>query len=97
MKLDTIKRKIVPTLRREGVTKAALFGSVVSGGFNDESDIDLVVNLKEDRSLLDLIGIRLELEEKLSRKVDVITYKSIHPLIEKSILDKQEVIYEEKS
>jgi hypothetical protein len=46
--------------------------------------------------LLDLVGLELELQEILNRKVDVLTYPSIHPLLKDYILKEQEVFYEEK-
>lgn len=42
------------------------------------SDIDILVNLKKDKTLLDLIGLKLELENKLGRKVDVLAYNGIN-------------------
>jgi len=47
--------------------------------------------------LLDLIGLEQDLEEYFNKKVDVITYNSIHPLLKEYILKEQEVFYEEKS
>ena len=46
-----------------------------------ESDIDLLVEFKGKKSLLDLAGLKLELEEKLKCYVDVLTYNSLHPLL----------------
>lgn len=84
-----IKGKIGQTLRKNGVRKAALFGSIVTGGFTAKSDVDILVELGQGKSLLDLIGLEFDLEEKLGRKVDLITYNSIHPLLKKSILENQ--------
>lgn len=96
MTTQAIKRKIVPILKRQGVTKAALFGSVVRGEARKRSDIDILVNLKKDKTLLDLVGLKLELEERLGRKVDVLTYNGIHPLLKDIILNEQKIIYESK-
>lgn len=96
MTKQSIKKQIVPILRRQGVTKAAFFGSFATGKARKRSDIDILVNLKKDKSLLDLVGLKLELEEKLGRKVDVLTYNGIHPLLKDRILNEQKVIYESK-
>lgn len=96
MTTQTIKKKILPILKRQGVTKAALFGSIVRGETRKRSDVDILVNLKKGKTLLDLVGLQLELEEKLGRKVDVLTYNSIHPLLKDIILNEQKVIYESK-
>ncbi|HNZ88138.1 MAG TPA: nucleotidyltransferase family protein [Methanofastidiosum sp.] len=99
VKLSEIKIKSVPILKRHGIRKAAIFGSYVRGEETKDSDIDILVEFKdiENKSLLDLIGLEQDLEEFLNKKVDVITYNSIHPLLKEYILKEQEVFYEEKS
>lgn len=89
-----IKRKIVPILKKQGVLKAALFGSFARGKANKSSDVDLLVKLKKDKSLLDLVELKIELEEILDRKVDLVTYNSLHPLLKKIVLNEQKIIYE---
>ncbi len=90
---QTIKSKITPTLKRQGVTKAALFGSVVRGELKKTSDIDILVEFKPGKTLLDLAGLQIELEDLLKRKVDVVTYRSLHPLLRDRILKEQQPIY----
>ncbi len=90
--IDTIKAIIGNTLQKFGVTKAALFGSIVRGEATQESDIDILVEFEQGRSLLDLAGLKLELEKLLGRNVDVVTYRSIHPLLRESIMKEQVVI-----
>jgi len=92
MKLDEIKVKIIPVLRRYDVRKAAIFGSFVKGEERKDSDIDILVEFKGEKSLLDLAGLKIELEEILGRKVDVLTYNSLHPLLKDKILQEQKVI-----
>jgi len=87
-----IREKILNALKQNDVKRAALFGSVVRGELNDESDIDILIEFKGRKSLLDLVGLKLELEEMLKRKVDVLTYNSLHPLLRDRILHEQEVI-----
>ena len=52
-----------------------------------------MVKFKGAKSLLDLAALKLELEECLERKVDVLTYNSLHPLIKKHILSEKKIIY----
>jgi len=87
-----IREKILNALKQNDVKRAALFDSVVRGELSDESDIDILVEFKGRKSLLDLVGLKLELEEMLKRKVDVLTYNSLHPLLKDRILREQEVI-----
>lgn len=97
MTTQDISIKIIPILKSQGVLKAALFGSVVRGEAKKRSDVDLLVSLKKDKTLLDFVGLKLELEEKLGRKVDIVEYAAIHPLLKERILDEQKIIYEERS
>ena len=92
MEIEDIKCKIVPILRRYDVKRAALFGSFVRGEQREDSDIDILVEFKDGKSLLDLVGLKIELEEALGRKVDVLTYNSLHPLLRDKILQEQKVI-----
>ena len=72
--------------------RASLFGSVITGEATEDSDIDLLVEFEGRKSLLDLAGLKIELEEVLGKKVDVLTYKSLHPLLKEKILKEQEAI-----
>ena len=89
---EEIKGIIIDTLKKFGVKKASLFGSVVRGETTIESDVDLLVEFKGRKSLLDLVRLKTRLEELLGRKVDVLTYKSINPRLKKRILNEQKVI-----
>ena len=92
IKVDTIKASITGALKKYGVSKAAPFGSVVRGDATEDSDIDLLVEFETGRRLLDLAGLKLELENLLGRRVDIVTYKSLHPLLRENILSEQVVI-----
>lgn len=87
--LEEIKLKAIPILRQAGVKKASLFGSYVSGNNTLESDVDILVELPENATLFELGGLKIDLEKKLNKKVDVVTYKSISPMIKESILSNQ--------
>ena len=87
-----IKNRILNALRQNDVSRASLFGSVVRGELTEDSDIAILVEFKGKKSLLDLVGLKQELEEILKRKVDVLTYNSLHPHLKDIILREQEVI-----
>ncbi|MDI6767894.1 MAG: nucleotidyltransferase family protein [Bacteroidota bacterium] len=91
---EQIKSIAVSLFKSNGVVRAALFGSVVRGDRTAQSDIDILVELEEGKSLLDLVGLQLELEEQLGAKVDVVTYDSLHPLLKETVIHEQELIYE---
>jgi hypothetical protein len=86
LQIDKIKEIILPILRNYGVIRAGIFGSAARGKMTDKSDIDLLVEIKEDLSLLDFVGLKIELEETLGRKVDLVEYGTIKPLLKEKIL-----------
>jgi len=88
-RIEKIKSEILPVLRKHGVRRASLFGSISRGEETEKSDIDILVEFEGRKSLLDLTELKIELEEKLKRRVDVLTYKSIHPLLRERILSEK--------
>ncbi len=83
--IQKIRSKILPRLKKYKVSRASLFGSVVRNEAIEKNDIDILVELPEDSSLLDLAGLKIELEEVLRKEVDVLTYNSLHPLLKDRI------------
>ena len=88
-KIDEIKRKIFSILKRYNVKRAGIFGSVVRGEENEESDIDILVEIVGRISLLDFAGLKLELEEALGQRVDLGEYSTIKPMIKEQILSEE--------
>lgn len=80
-----VSRQIRPILKRHGVLRAAFFGSFARGTAHRSSDIDLLVAFKRKKSLFDLVGLKLDLEDRIHRKVDLVTENSLHPRIAKNI------------
>ena len=66
--LETIKEIIVPILKEHEVNRASLFGSTVSGDVNGNSDIDILVELKEGKSLFDLIRLKKRTGKRIRHK-----------------------------
>lgn len=93
MSKEEIKKIIISKLKEYGVIKASLFGSLARNDNTENSDVDLLVEFKKGSSLLDLSGLKIELEEILKKKVDIITYKSVHPLLKEYIFKDEELIY----
>ncbi|MEK6823965.1 MAG: nucleotidyltransferase domain-containing protein [Nanoarchaeota archaeon] len=53
------------------------------------SDVDILVELDSRLSLYDVIGIKLELEKKLKKKVDLVEYETIRPELKETILNEE--------
>lgn len=92
LEIGDVKRKILPILEQYGVKKAGLFGSVVRGELREDGDIDILVEIEKDISLLDFVDLKLEIEEKLGRKVDLVEYSTIKPLLKDVILGEHVAI-----
>ncbi len=87
--IEKYKNTILEILRNHDVNKASLFGSIVRDELTDESDIDILIEFNGTKSLLDLARLKIDLEEALKCKVDVVTYKSLHPLLKDQILAEE--------
>jgi len=57
--IEEIKRKILPILQHYGIKRGGLFGSCVKAEMREDSDIDILVEIESDISLLDFVGIKL--------------------------------------
>ena len=79
LSLNEIKEKAIPILKEAGVIRSSLFGSYVRSEEKKNSDIDMLVELPKDKSLLDLVGLQFKLEEALHKKVDINTYNALYP------------------
>ena len=73
--------KIARMLKKRGARKVAVFGSYARGEQGPDSDLDIMVEFSERKSLLDIIGIEQELSDKLGLKVDLLTENAISPYL----------------
>ena len=87
--IEKIKEKIIPILKRNGVKRAGIFGSYARGEQKKNSDVDILVELNNSVSLFGFIGIKLELEKKLKKKVDLVEYTTIKQRIKDQILHEE--------
>jgi len=71
---------------KHGARNVRLFGSVSRGEAGSQSDVDILVDLEPGRSLLDLGGLLMDLEDLLGRKVDVVTEQGLHWYIRDKVL-----------
>ncbi|HHV80362.1 MAG TPA: nucleotidyltransferase family protein [bacterium] len=92
MNIEEIREKILPILKKYKVKRAGIFGSMARNEETEKSDIDILVELPDEASLLDLVGLKMELEEVLRKKVDVLTYDSIYLPLREPILSEEVAI-----
>ncbi len=65
-----------------------VFGSVARGTDDEQSDVDFLVELAPDRSLLDLGGFLYEMRSLLGTNVDMVTEKGLRKRIREKVLAK---------
>jgi len=88
--IEKIKPKIIKILKKNKVKKAGIFGSYARGEQKKNSDIDILVEIGDKKiSLLDFIELKLKLEDILKRKIDLVEYSAIKPLIKERILKEE--------
>jgi uncharacterized protein len=76
----------VRVARSHGAISVSLFGSRARGNASPDSDVDLLVELEQGRSLLDLVAIKQDLEDLLPYKVDVVTRAALSPYMRDEVL-----------
>ncbi|NGQ95109.1 nucleotidyltransferase family protein [Brevibacillus sp. SYP-B805] len=82
------RNEILQIASRHGAKNLRIFGSQVKETAQKDSDIDVLVEFEEGRSLLDRIALIQDLEDLLGMKVDVVSEKALHPVIRDQILQE---------
>jgi len=86
------RAQILALAANYGASNVRVFGSVANGTADENSDIDFLVELEPGRSLFDLGGLLMALQELLGRKVDVVTEKGLHWYIKERVLSEAKPI-----
>lgn|GEM_PF-1379616 len=81
----TQRSAVIAVLRRYGVQRAGLFGSMVRGDAHLESDVDILIQPPSTMSLFGFSELALALEDLLGRPVDLVTYVSLHARLRDSV------------
>ena len=84
--LASARAEILAAAARHGATNVRLFGSVARGDADATSDIDFLVDFEPGRSLLDLAGLLIDLEDLLGYPVDVVTEPGLKARIRPRVL-----------
>ncbi len=79
---------IMSIASRYGITSIRLFGSAARGEAGPGSDLDFLVEMEPGRSLFDLGGFQVDLEEALRCKVDVVTKNGLRERIREEVLQE---------
>lgn len=87
--INDIKGRVAPLLRDRGVKRSSVFGSCARGEAGADSDVDLLVDLPDTYTLLDVVQLKQELEDLLKRGVDLVEFDAIKPSLRESVLAEQ--------
>lgn len=77
--LQKLQKKIVPFAKRNSINYVAVFGSFARGEQTKKSDIDLMVSFTRPIGLFEFVDVKMKLEKKLQRDVDLVTPNGIRP------------------
>ena len=80
------REEILSLARQHGMKSIRMFGSVATGRENEASDVDFLVEAEPGRSLLDLGGLQVDLEELLGCQVDVVTPNGLRRRLRSRVL-----------
>ena len=94
MSREEIEATVISVLAGYGARKIGLFGSYASGEQRPDSDLDLLVDFSDRKSLLTLVRIERELSESLGIKVDLLTEQAISPYLIDRVKSELKVIYQ---
>ena len=88
--INTLKEFKAKHAQKYGILTLGIFGSVVRNTMKQESDIDVVVKMK-NQDLFNMIGIKQDLEETFHVPVDVISYREKMNDFLKNRIDKETI------
>lgn len=80
------REQILQVAARHGAANVRVFGSLARGDTHAASDVDLLVDMAPDRTLMDLGGLLVELQETLNSPVDVATERMLRPKVREQAL-----------
>ena len=90
--IEQHRTEILALAEHHGVRDVRVFGSMARGDADDASDVDLLVSLPPERTGLALGGLLMDVQDRLRRRVHVVTEASLHPAFRDQVLDEAEAL-----
>lgn len=85
-RLKLHRLRVLALADARGASNVRVFGSAANGSDREDSDLDLLVAWPGGRSLLELVGLQLDLQDALGVRVDLATERELHPLMREQVL-----------
>ena len=92
--LNQIKETVIPIFKQYGISQAAVFGSYARGEEQPGSDIDFLIHLGKPIDLIQFIRLKVQLQDALGKRIDLVTDDTIIPCFETDIKRDLISIYE---
>lgn len=86
--LKKLSAVIIKVLKKYSIRQAGIFGSYAKGEQNKKSDIDILIAPSKPLGFK-FARIKIELEKKLRKEVDLLTYNSLNSLIKSKVLNEE--------
>lgn len=86
--LKVKREEILRLAARHGARNVRVFGSVARGEADAESDVDVLVDMEPGRSLLDMGGLLMDLQDLLGCRVDVVSERGLRERIRERVLQE---------
>jgi uncharacterized protein len=90
--IRSLAPEIEALARKHGAVRLRVFGSVARGEERTDSDVDFLVLMGEDRSLLDRITLKHALEDLLGRRVDLVSERAIAKGLRRQVLEEAQAL-----
>lgn len=84
--LQAKREDILRLAKAYGAYNVRVFGSVARGEADEKSDIDLLVDMEKGRSLLDMGGLLIDLQDMLGHDVDIVTERGLRERMRDRVL-----------
>ncbi len=90
--IEIHRQRLLALGQKYGVRDLRVFGSMARGDVTDGSDVDLLVVPLPGTSALDLGGLQIDAQELLGRRVDVVSERSLSPLLRERVLAEAQAL-----
>jgi uncharacterized protein len=86
--LQNHRDEILQLAAKYGAYNVRIFGSVARGEADADSDVDFLVEMESGKTLFDLGGLLMDLQDLLSCRVDIVTEKGLRKRIRERVLQE---------
>ncbi|MBI4357112.1 MAG: nucleotidyltransferase family protein [Gammaproteobacteria bacterium] len=84
--IEANREVILELAKKHGAHHVRVYGSMAKNEETENSDLDLIVEFDDDRTLFDWIDLTCELEDRIKKKVDITTDQTIHWYIRDKVI-----------